>query len=76
MSDTNDNDDAIDATVSGHIANALDAVNSAVEAQRGDPGNNNDPNDMAVMSGLMAVQSRLGGVAESQQLDMGEIEGN
>jgi hypothetical protein len=63
---------ALDAAVNDKIGTALDAVNDALDAQRGDPGNATDANDQAVMTGLIGVQSRLGDVAAAQSRDMGE----
>lgn len=66
-------DDAdIDRQVSSSIDDAVTAINSAVEIQQQDPGNATDPNDQAVMQGLLGVQSSLHDVAQSQKADMGE----
>jgi hypothetical protein len=72
MSDVemSDADKGIDRDVSSSIDDALTAVNAAVEAQQHDPGNQTDPNDMAVMSGLLQVQSELQSVAQSQAADI------
>jgi hypothetical protein len=70
MNDGGDDDAAADQAVSAALSDASDALDAAIEAQRADPGNASDPNDQAVMSGLVAAKARISDVAAAQQRDM------
>ena len=72
MGNGESDDAAVDQAVQGKIGDALDSLGAAIEQQQSDPGMmSGDPNDAAVMQGLMDSHARLSDAQRAQATDMG-----